>query len=76
MSINNFKILGIVVLFTTFVFSNNLQYHGTAFASSQNSTTTSSNMSSSIIAAKDGLDKSINSTNGGNMSQIINSSLS
>jgi hypothetical protein len=76
MSINNFKILGIIVLITTFVFSNNLHYHGTALASSQNSTTTSSNMSSSIIAAKDGLDKSINSTNGGNMSQIINSSLS
>ncbi len=60
MSINNFKILGIIVLITTFVYSNSLQYHYTAFASSQNSTTTSSNMSYSIITDNDGLDKSIN----------------
>ena len=59
MFMNNFKILGIIVLITTFVFSNSLQYHNTAFASSQNTTTTSSNMSNSIITDNDGLDKSI-----------------
>ena len=62
----------IIVIITTFVFSNSLQYHGTAFASGQNPTTTS-NMYSSIT--NDGLDKSIDSTNVYNMSQIINSSL-
>ena len=70
---NNFKMLGIIVLITTFVFSNSLQYQDLSFASSQNATT--SNMSKSITT-NDGLDNSINSTNLGNMSQIINSSLS
>ena len=59
---NNFKILGIIVLITTFVFSNSLQYQDLSFASSQNKTT-SSNMSSSTITTNDGLDNSINSTN-------------
>ena len=74
MSINNFKILGVIVLITTFVFSNSLQYQDLSFASSQNKTTTS-NMSNSIITNNE-LEKSINSTNVGNMSQIINASLS
>ena len=72
---NNFKILGVIVLITTFVFSNSLQYQDFSFASSQNKTT-SSNMSNSTITTNDGLEKSINSTNVGNMSQIINASLS
>ena len=57
---NNFKMLGIIVLITTFVFSNSLQYQDLSFASSQNATT--SNMSKSITT-HDGLDNSINSTN-------------
>ena len=67
------------MLITTFVFSNSLQYQDFSFASSQNKTTSSSsssNMSNSTITTNNELEKSINSTNVGNMSQIINASLS
>src|SRR5688572_19473178 len=76
MSINNFKILGIIVLITTFVFSNSLHYQDLAFASNQNNTTSSSSNISSSAITDDGLNKAINNTNVGNMSQIINASLS
>ncbi len=76
MILSNLKILGIVILITTFTFSN-VQIHNFSFASNQNNTTvTSSNMSSLTIADDDGLNNTTNNTNNGNMSQIINSSLS
>lgn len=72
----NLKILGIVILITTFTLSN-VQIHNFSFASNQNDTTinvTPPNMSNLTIP--DELNNAINNTTNGNMSQIINASLS
>ena len=75
MILNNLKILGFVILITTFTFSN-VQIHDFSFASSQNNTATSSSNMSNLSIINNGLDNRINNTNSGNMGQIINYSLS
>jgi hypothetical protein len=75
MILSNLKVLGIVILITTFVFSNVQIHDYFSFASSQNNTSALSNMSNWTIP-DEGLNNAINNTNSGNMSQIINASLS
>lgn len=73
MILSNLKILGVVILISTFTFSI-VQIHNFSFASNQNDSATS-NLSNSTIT-NDELEKLVNSTSIGNMSQIINASLS
>ncbi|WP_148685914.1 sialidase family protein [Candidatus Nitrosocosmicus hydrocola] len=76
---NNIKILGIIVLITTFVFSNSLQHPDKIFAtpaSNMTNTTTTLSASNSSIPGEGISEMSINNTNSDNIGQIINASLS
>jgi hypothetical protein len=75
MRLSNIKILGVIILLTTFTFSN-MQNYNVSLASSQNVATTSSSITNLNNTDDNELNISSNVTSTDNLSQIINASIS
>lgn len=75
MRLTNIKILGVIIILTTFTFAN-IQGQNFSLASSQNITTTSSNITEPTITNGNELNNSSNVTHTDSLSQIVNASIS